>query len=65
MRFRNFRQVTRCTATVVPRYRRAALDRRWRSAGQWQTALAIVGDLSALYDLNALALLVRFPRRWY
>lgn len=27
--------------------------------------LAIVGDLSALYDLNALALLRQVPHRWY
>lgn len=27
--------------------------------------LAIVGDLSALYDLNALALLRQVSRRWY
>ncbi len=57
MRFRNFRQVTRCTATVVPAvstgcsqlplaFSGPVANRRWR-----------LWAISALYDLNALALL--------
>ncbi len=58
MRFRNFRQVTRCTATEGPAvstdcfrppqaFSGQAANRRWRL---WRS-------LPALYDLNALALL--------
>lgn len=58
MRFRNFRQVTRCTATVGPAVSTGCsrLPPAFSGASGKPT-LAIVGDLSALYDLNALALL--------
>lgn len=58
MRFRNFRQVTRCTATVGPAVSTGCFRPPPAFSGQAaKPTLAIVGDLSALYDLNALALL--------
>ncbi|MFP1559284.1 thiamine pyrophosphate-dependent enzyme [Escherichia coli] len=60
MRFRNFRQVTRCTATrKTAGYRRTSSTAAGVQRASGKPTLAIVGDLSALSDLNALALLHR------
>ncbi len=59
MRFRNFRQVTRCTATVVPAVSTGCSQLPLafsRPVGK-PTLRAMRAIYSALYDLNALALL--------
>ncbi|MDQ6191509.1 hypothetical protein M3O75_16885 [Klebsiella pneumoniae] len=55
--WRSYRPGIRSTATAAPAYRWPDRHCGRRAARQRRPTLAIVGDLSALYDLNSLALL--------